>query len=128
MRLLQGSYDNPVRWWLWLAGSWTGLGVVTFVVSLAVSGAMDASPLLSFGGDLIPAYAAGKLVREGRANDVYNLDAMAAVERGGVAGGRLGPLRIYGPYLNPPWFAAAYAPLSALPYRAAAGVWLAVNL
>src|SRR3954451_2996561 len=104
MRLLQGSYDYPVRRRLWLAGSWTGLAVVTFVVGLAVSGAMDPSPLLSVGGDLIPAYAAGQLVREGRAKDVYNLDAMAAVERGVVAEGRLEPLRIYGPYLNPPWF------------------------
>jgi hypothetical protein len=89
---------------------------------------MDPAPLLALGGDFVPAYSAGKLVREGRASDIYNLDAMAAVERGVVADGRLEPLRLYGPYLNPPWFAAAYAPLSALPYRIAAGVWLAINL
>src|SRR5689334_8848655 len=128
MRLFRGSLDHPVRRWLWLAGSWVGLIVVTFVTSQAVSRAMDPSPLLALGGDFVPAYSAGKLVREGRASDVYNLEAMAATERGVVAEGGLEPLRVYGPYLNPPWFAAAYAPLSALPYRVAAGVWLVINL
>src|SRR5690348_12031668 len=79
MRLFRRSPDHPVRRWLWQVGSWVGLVVVTFVTTQAISRAIDPSPLLSLGGDFVPAYSAGKLVREGKPTDIYNLEAMAKV-------------------------------------------------
>lgn len=128
MRLFQARHEHPLRRALWLAGSWLGLAVVTFVISQAVWRISDPSPRLVLGGDFVPAYSAGKLVREGRADQIYDQSVMSAVERQVVEEASLEPLPFYGPYLNPPWFAVACAPLAGLPYRTAAGVWLAVNL
>ena len=128
MQLLIRPHPHPLRHRLWLGGTWLGLVVATAVVMLATARNGDGSKLMSLGGDFVPAYAAGTLVREGRAIDVYNEAAVAQVERQVVAEAELEPLPFYGPYLNPPFFAAAYAPLSALPYRTAAAVWLGINL
>lgn len=128
MRLFAPSHPHPLRRRLWLGGSWLAIAVVTFVATVLAPHFYDDAGRLTLGGDLVPAYAAGTLVRQGRAADVYDPAALAEVERAIVRDARLEPLPLYGAYLNPPFFAAAYAPLAALPYRTAAGVWLGINL
>jgi hypothetical protein len=128
MQLLCRPHPHPLRHRLWLVGTWLGLVVATAVVMLAGARNGDGSKLMSLGGDFVPAYAAGTLVREGRAIAVYNQTAVGEIERRVVREADLEPLPFYGPYLNPPFLAAAYAPLSALPYRTAAAVWLGINL
>jgi len=53
---------------------------------------------------------------------------MERIERRVVADAELEPLPVFGPFLNPPFFAALYVPLAGLPYRMAAAGWLAINL
>src|SRR6266567_97616 len=124
MRLFANSHPRPLRRQLWLGGTWLGLVVATFVIMQALSYGMTGSHRLSLGGDFVPAYAAGTLVREGRAVDVYNEAELGGVEQRIVREADLEPLPLYGAYLNPPFFAAAYAPRSALPFRSAAAIWL----
>jgi len=128
MRLFAPSHPHPLRRRLWIGGTWLGLAVATFVVTVLVPHVIDGSGKLTLGGDLVPAYAAGTLVRQGRAVEVYDSNALAGVELQIVRDAKLEPLPLYGAYLNPPFFAAAYAPLSAMPYRTAALVWLGINL
>jgi hypothetical protein len=128
MRLLRADGPHPLRRRLWIGGSLLGLLVAVFVVSQVIGRLSDPSHRLELGGDFIPAYAAGTLMRQGHYADIYHTDAMERVERETVASADLAPLPFYGPYLNPPFFAALYAPLSALPFRQAASIWLAFSL
>jgi hypothetical protein len=128
MQLFTGPTEHALSRRFWVGGTWLGLVVLTTVVMLVGARDPDGSKLMSLGGDFVPAYAAGTLVRLGQPLAVYDESAIGAIERQIVEDARLEPLPFYGPYLNPPFFAAAYAPLSALPYRTAAGVWLAINL
>ena len=125
---IPGDGARGLRRRLWLGGSAAGLVVIVAVVAQAATRLADPSPLWELGGDFVPANAAGTLVREGRAIDVYNPVALAQVERMVVIDARLAPLPYYGPYLNPPFFAALFAPFSAMPYRLAAILWLTLNL
>jgi membrane-associated phospholipid phosphatase len=70
--------------------------------------------------DYVAFYAAGRMVREGHGGSLYDVDAIGLVEResmGRFVGGT-GVLAFF----NPPFVAAAFAPLSALPIRVAAAV------
>ena len=128
MRLLRADGPHPLRRRLWIGGSWVGLLVAVVVISQAIGRLSDPSNRLELGGDFVPAYAAGTLVREGRFAEIYHTDAMERVERATVAAADLEPLPFYGPYLNPPFFAALHAPLSALPFRHSAAIWLVFSL
>jgi hypothetical protein len=123
-----GVAEHGLRRRIWLGGLGVGLLVLIIVVSQLFGPLTDDSHQLALGGDFLPAYAAGTLVRQGRATDVYQPAAVEQIERKVAADARLAPLPYYGPYLNPPFFAAFYAPFAALPYRAAAMLWLAFNL
>jgi len=83
---------------------------------------------LALGHDLLPSYVAGTFVREGRARAMYDLDAVHAEEARIVQSANLQIEGRGGPWLNPPFFAWLFAPLSALPYRPAAAVFLTCNL
>ena len=81
---------------------------------------------LALGHDLLPSYVAGTVVRQGRPRDMYDLDAVHIEEARVVKSADL-LLDKPGPWLNPPFFAWVFAPMSALPYRVAAAIFLALN-
>lgn len=83
---------------------------------------------LALGHDLLPSYVAGTFVHEGRPRDMYDIDAVHREEAHIVKSADLLLVKQGGPWLNPPFFALFFAPLSALPYRQAAAVFLAINL
>ncbi|HWE96323.1 MAG TPA: glycosyltransferase family 87 protein [Tepidisphaeraceae bacterium] len=83
---------------------------------------------LAMGHDLLPSYAAGTLVRKGTPRLMYERAAVQAVESRTILDADLEMDARYGPWLNPPFFAWVFAPLSALPYRTAAAVFLCVNM
>ncbi len=62
--------------------------------------------------DYVVFYSAGQLVKDGRGAELYNLDSMASAEERAL--GRPAGEGVL-VYLNPPFFAAAFAPLTALP-------------
>ena len=76
--------------------------------------------------DYVAFYAAGQLVWQGDADQVYDLDAIADMERDVSGSGFEDKLTL--PYFNPPFVAILIAPLSLLPVAAFAAVLFAVNL
>jgi len=75
--------------------------------------------------DVVAYYAAGKLVADGLAGKLYQPEAVAAVEQEvlGRPAGRYGGLV----FLNPPFVAGLFQPLTRLPYNEAQAVWFALN-
>ena len=127
MQILRADPDHPIRKRLWQAAGAVGLIVFVLVARETIVRNCDPSPTLSVGEDFLPVYAAGRLLREGRARDLYAMEPLATVERQVVGEAHLVPLKAYGPFLNPPFFAAAYVPFAALPYRSALSIWVALN-
>ena len=128
MQILRADQPHALRKSLWLGGLGVGLFLSILVAHEGAVRLSDSSSRLTLGEDFVPAYAAGTLVRQGRWAELYSIDPIAHIERQVVRDADLEPLPVYGPFLNPPFFAALYAPLSALPYRHAALLWLGVNL
>ena len=71
--------------------------------------------------DFLCYYIGGTLAREGRFAELYQPAAQMQVHER-VAPSRKGPR----PYVRPPWFAVALAPLTALPFVYAYAVWIGI--
>jgi hypothetical protein len=82
-------------------------------------------PILAhfYNNDFLCYYIGGTLVREGRFADLYHPEAQMEVQRR-VAPGIAEPR----PYVRPPWFAFALAPLTRLSLVHAYAVWIAMLL
>jgi len=103
--------------------------VVAAIICLDVRDALRRGDhKLAVGHDLLPSYVAGTFVREGHPRDMYDIDALHREEARVVKTAELLIDKQGGPWLNPPFFAWLFAPLSALPYRAAAAVFFSMNL
>jgi hypothetical protein len=76
--------------------------------------------------DVVAFYVAGKLLNEGHADWLYDVPTVANEEAEvlGRPAGYHGGL----PYLNPPFVAGMFYPLSLLPYGAAQAVWLGLSV
>jgi hypothetical protein len=122
------AQPSPLRKRLWLAGSGIGL----FILTLAVAGPLldgDAGDgKLGLGYDFLPAYVAGHFARTGQFRAMYDRVAFSEMQTRVIREANLEMDGRYGAGLNPPHFGLLFAPLSALPYRTAAAVWLAVNV
>jgi hypothetical protein len=72
------------------------------------------------GADFSAFYVGGRLLHERRADELYDFKAQKAAHDALIA-----PVHTpdFHPYINPPFFAAALSPLSALPYRTALALW-----
>ena len=100
-----------------------GLGAVVAVELVAE---LAAPPGVTGHHDLLAFWAAGRLILDGHAGDLYDAAALTALQRTVI------PVPIgmngYMPYINPPFAAAAFAPLAALAEPVARIVWALVNL
>jgi len=76
--------------------------------------------------DYVVFYSAGRLVLDGRGDELYDLDAMGR-EESEVAGVAVEGEDVL-PYFNPPFLAALFAPLTLLPLEGFALLLTAVNL
>ena len=76
--------------------------------------------------DYITFYAAGRLVADGRGTDLYDVDAIRAVEHEAM-GRPVGGSGVLA-YFNPPFVAAAFAPLALLPVEIFSTVLLGLVL
>jgi alpha-1,2-mannosyltransferase len=112
----------------WLAGCGIGL----FLLTLAVAGPfVDPSHKpgkVNLGYDFLPAYVAGYFARTGEFEKVYDPIAFSEMQTRVIAEADLDMDGRYGAGLNPPHLALMFAPLSALPYRTAAAVFLGMNV
>ena len=81
-----------------------------------------------FGRDFLAFYAAGTLARDGRTQDLYDLDTIRHLEQQTAASAGIDLGEAVGPWWNPPVYAWAFAPLSALSFNHALVIWTAINL
>ena len=100
-----------------------GLGAVVTVQLVAE---LAAPPGVTGHHDLLAFWAAGRLILDGHAGDLYDAAALTALQRTVI------PLPIgmngYMPYINPPFAAVAFAPLAALSEPVARVAWALANL
>jgi hypothetical protein len=75
--------------------------------------------------DHLAFYSPARMIREGRAGDIYDHEALFNYQ---VALFPPGVWRQFEAYRNPPFYALLYYPTAGLPYRASAWVWAAVSL
>ncbi|MDB5356835.1 MAG: hypothetical protein JWN24_3288 [Phycisphaerales bacterium] len=111
-----------------MAAIGVGIFLLFFIAWNVAISLRNPSHKLAMGHDLLPSYAAGTLVRKGTPRLMYERSAVQAVETRTIQTADLEMDPRYGPWLNPPFFAWIFAPLSALPYRSAALIFLCANL
>jgi hypothetical protein len=104
-------------------------GIIAGIICIDVREARESGDhQLSYGHDLLPSYVAGAFIREGHPRDMYDIEAVHQREAQIVRSADLALDRQGGPWLNPPFYAWIFAPLSALTYRQASAVFLGFNL
>ena len=102
--------------------------MVLAIIGVYINAAVRAGDhRLSLGHDLLPSYVAGTFVREHRPRAMYDLDEVHQEEARIIQSANLVIDGHGGPWLNPPFFAWVFVPLSALPYRLASLVFLITN-
>ena len=121
--------SGTIRKRLWIGGSlllWMTLTMAVANPYLSPPGQSVSRDML--GHDFLVFYAAGTLVREGRSDQLYDLDAIRRIEHeaGAAVGWSIG--EAFGPYWNPPFYAWVFAPLSALQVRSALAWWTGINV
>ncbi|MDB5322650.1 MAG: hypothetical protein JWN40_4281 [Phycisphaerales bacterium] len=113
---------------LWLAGG----ALALFLLTLTLGNAFlpESKRLTSdlVGHDFLAFYTAGQFVRESRAHDLYDLQAVKTYQHNLAHRENLEIGESFGPFWNPPFYAWVFAPLSTLPYRTALLTWEAVNV
>jgi hypothetical protein len=112
---------------------WQGAGLLAAVVVTLLVANQFLPPERSVGGDMLghdflAFYTAGTLAREGSADQLYNLEYSRKFQNQIANDFDLSIGSEFGPYWNPPFYALAFAPLSALPYSYALLTWIALNL
>lgn len=111
---------------------WQGAGIVAALLA----GALIATAMLpresaiegsTLGHDFVAFYTAGSFVNAGHPG-LYDLEAAQAFQRSLEARQGIDLGGEFGPYWNPPWFAAAAAPLARLGFHDALQVWMGLNI
>ena len=121
-------HSASLRKRLWKTGGAIGLFVLTLAVAGPLMGRDRGDGKLGLGYDFLPAYVAGHFARTGEFARMYDRAAFCDYQSQVIRDAGLDMDGRYGACLNPPHFALLFAPLSALPYRTAAAVWLGINI
>lgn len=117
----------PLRKRLWQVGVALFLFVATLTVSNFFSRSDNAVTSRMLGHDFMAFYTAGTFVREGRFQELYNLDSVKQFQHELAEKNGLEVGESFGPWWNPPYYAWIFSPLSALPYHAALTSWTLFN-
>lgn len=122
------SASPPLRNHLWLGGG----GIALFIITLAIGNAFqsDNRALTSqmLGHDFLAFYTGGTFARQGRFEQLYDLQTVKQFEHETARHNGLDIKEVFGPWWNPPFYAWVFAPLSALPYSTALNIWRGINL
>ncbi len=103
---------------------WLAVGLWLALISLLAPELRNARPPGPVLDDFGVFYSAGRMVREGHGDQLYDLRALAREEARTYERRPAAPAL---PYFNPPPFAGALAPLTLLGFSAAAAIFLAVS-
>jgi Glycosyltransferase family 87 len=117
---------HPVRRRLWKWASLLALLLLTFIVGNSFLSADKAFSRKMYGHDFLPFYTAGKFVRLGQANRLYDPVATRLSEHQTVQQAGLVIEHEFGAFLNPPFAALPAAWLARWPYEMALTVWTAI--
>ncbi len=110
-RLTYAFLAGGVLWLSWLISVLFGPGYVDLAGQ-------------AIGTDYVQFYAAGKTLLHGESAHLYDMEFQSQLEQAII-----GPeLASYHAFINPPFFAALFAPLAALPYGISFAVWSLLSL
>jgi hypothetical protein len=113
---------------LWISGSALAVFLLTLIVGNHFIAADKSVTREMLGHDFLAFYTAGSLVRQGRAHDLYNLNAVRDFEQSTAHAAGLEVGKSFGPWWNPPFYALIFEPLTALPYAKALDTWRWISL
>ena len=113
---------------LWMAGGILGVFLLTLVIGNNFAASDKSVTRQMLGHDFLAFYTAGSFVREGRARDLYNLNAVRDFEQATAQAAGLKVGKSFGPWWNPPFYALVFEPLAGLPYGRALDVWRWIGL
>ena len=113
---------------LWLVGWGLAVFLLTFVAGNGVVRRDRAVTRADLGHDFLAFYTAGTFVREGRARQLYDLEAVRQAEQATARAAGIDLGSALGPWWNPPFYALALEPLATLPYGTALDAWRWINL
>ena len=80
------------------------------------------------GLDFIAFYTAGRFVREGKTNDLYDIHKVQVFQKELARQNGVDLGSAVGPWWNPPFYAWVFVPLAHLSYRPAIAVWVWFNV
>jgi alpha-1,2-mannosyltransferase len=123
----QAFSPSPVRSRLWKAGVCLLVFLATVIATSKFLGP-QADLIGMPGNDLVPSYTAGAFVRMGHPDWLMDAARQTAFQHQLRVDEHLDVQKHMGPWLNPPYYAWVFVPLSALPYRQALAAWFGVNL
>jgi len=113
---------------LWAGGLGVACCLATFVIGNQFVPESQAVTRRILGHDFMAFYTAGSFVRQGRYRDLYNLKEVEAFQRQLAQRHQLEIGPSFGPWWNPPFYAWVFAPLAAMPYPQALGLWTAISV
>jgi len=120
---------HPLRKKLWLGAGAMTLLVLTIVIGNLVIDRKNAITADAVGHDFLAFYTAGHFLRQGRAERMYDLEAVRRFEQEvGEANHLELKKQSFGPFWNPPFYAWLFVPLAGLPFRTALVIWWGFNL
>ena len=114
---------RTAAYWLWMLVVATAGAILAFIVTNAFLPADRALSKDAFGQDFLAFYSAGKLVDAGRAIELYDLASLTAIQQTIAREAGLTLAASFAPWWNPPFAAAAFAPLSRLSFHNAFATW-----
>ena len=93
---------------LWISGGAIAVFLLTIVVGNHFVAPDRSVTREMLGHDFLAFYTAGSFVREGRAHDLYNLDAVRDFEQATAHAAGLEVTKSFGPWWNPPFYALVF--------------------
>ena len=119
---------RPLATRLWQGGGLAAAVILAIVAMNFVVPEDQSVGRRMLGHDFLAFYTAGGLVRDGQADQLYNLETTRRVQAEIRAEHHLDLPEGFGPYWNPPFYALVFVPFSKLPYPAAVSAWVTLNV
>src|SRR5882762_2230396 len=120
---------HPLRKKLWLGAGALTLLVLTVAIGNSVIDRRNAITADAVGHDFIAFYTAGHFLREGQAEQMYDLESVRRFQQElGEANHLELKKQSFGPFWNPPFYAWLFVPLAGFPFRTALVIWWGMNL
>jgi hypothetical protein len=113
---------------MWQAADMLVLVLGTFLVGNLLIAPERAVTGDMLGHDFLAFYTGGTMARVGEFQQMYDLDATRQFQQALARAEGVSLQGTFGPFWNPPLYAWLFAPLSAMRYRDALGIWIGINL